>query len=81
MEEEITLKILKDKIVNRFDFDFMKSIQCKLPCNNAYFWVCLTETIYNSEENTLEHIIDRAYQLYRNTDISSYLNNCQHGTC
>lgn len=71
------LKLLKEKISHNLDYEFLDSIKEKIPTNNAYFLVCLVETVYNCEDyesdNVLDAVIDKAYDLYSKTDISSYL--------
>lgn len=80
-----SLKQLEDKLVHDLDYRFLDSIKNKFPTNNAYFLVCLAESIYNSEdyesEDILDKVIEEAYKLYNDSDISSYLRDVQNETC
>lgn len=79
------LKLLEEKIFHKLDYTFLDSIKEKFPTNNAYFLVCLVEIIYNSEnyddEDVLDALIDKAYELYSNSNISSYLSEISDETC
>lgn len=74
-----SLRLLEDKILNKLDYDFINSIKSKFPTNNAYFLVCLSEVVYNSnnyeDSEVLDEIIKTAYELYKKADISLYLND------
>ena len=73
-----SIKLLKDKLINNIDYEFLNSVKYKFPTNNVYFLVCLTEVIYNFESTTNDDVLDvvikQAYDLYCKSDISSYLN-------
>ncbi len=72
-----TQKLLEDKICYNTDYEFLNLIKDKFPTNNPYFLVCLAEVIFNHKEDDtkdiLEEVIDEAYDLYKNTNISEYL--------
>lgn len=74
---KLTLSILEEKLLNNIDYQFLDSIKHRFPANNAYFLVCLAEIVNNYEddrnEDVLDDIINKAYELYNNTNISSYL--------
>lgn len=76
-----TQKLLNEKIVYNTDYEFLNSIKDKFPTNNPYFLVCFTEVIFNHEEddtkNILKEVIDEAYDLYKNANISEYLSEIQ----
>ena len=70
-------KLLEDKIVYNTDYEFLNSIKDRFPTNNPYFLVCLTEIIFNHEEDdtkdVLNEFIKEAYDLYKYANISEYL--------
>ena len=72
-----TQKLLEDKIVYNTDYEFLNSIKDRFPTNNPYFLVCLTEIIFNHEEDdtkdVLNEFIKEAYDLYKYANISEYL--------
>lgn len=72
-----TQKLLDEKVVYNTDYEFLNSIKDKFPTNNPYFLVCLAEVIFNHEEDDtkdiLDEVIDEAYDLYKNANISEYL--------
>ncbi len=72
-----TQKLLEKKIVHNTDYEFLNSIKDRFPTNNPYFLVCLAEVIFNHEEDDTKDIfnevIDEAYSLYKNSNISEYL--------
>lgn len=76
-----TQKLLNEKIVYNTDYEFLNSIKDIFPTNNPYFLVCLAEIIFNHEENDtkdiLTEVIDKAYDLYKNANISEYLSEIQ----
>lgn len=82
------LSILEEKIVSSLDFKFLSEIKNQLPCQNAYFLVCLAETIHQTnndsdlikeldQNSSLESLInifgEKARIMYLNTNISDYL--------
>lgn len=79
------LKLLKEKISHNLDYQFIDSIKESFPTNNAYFLACLAESIYNYEDyendDVLNDVIYKAYKLYTNSDISSYLGELKNETC
>ncbi|HBP09243.1 MAG TPA: hypothetical protein DD629_03170 [Treponema sp.] len=72
-----TLPLLKEKILHDIDYNFLDTIKNKFPTNNPYSLVCLAEVIFNREEDDtydiLKEVIDEAYDLYKNANISEYL--------
>lgn len=72
-----TQKLLEDKILHSTDYEFLNSIKDRFPTNSPYFLVCLAEVIFNREEDDtkdiLNEVIDEAYDLYKNANISEYL--------
>lgn len=75
------MRKLEERIVNRLDYDFLKTIQNKFPSNNAYFLVCLSEAIHSgistkeinsgaSFDDVLDFFIHKANIHYQNTNIS-----------
>lgn len=76
-----TQKLLDYKIVHNTDYEFLNSIKDRFPTNNPYFLVCLAEAIFNHEEDNTKDIfnevIDEAYNLYKNSNISQYLSETQ----
>lgn len=84
-----SVDFLYDKFFNgQLDYIFLDSIKQKFPTNNPYFLVCMAEVVYkfaNNEvdetDNLLDSVIEQAGELYRNSDISSYLNEVCYGTC
>ena len=72
-----TQKLLHEKILHNTDYEFLNSIKDRFPTNNPYFLVCLAEVIFNREEDDtkeiLNEVIDEAYDLYKNANISEYL--------
>lgn len=77
-----TREFLESKLVDSLDYQFLEQIKGKLPVNNAYFLVCMMDVLYNLDEefevdDVLDSVIGKAYHVYSNSDISSYLRNWQ----
>ena len=53
-----TQKLLEDKIVYNTDYEFLNSIKDRFPTNNPYFLVCLTEIIFNHEEDDTKDVLN-----------------------
>jgi hypothetical protein len=82
------LSILQEKIADSLDFNFLSEIKNRLPFQNAYFLVCLAETIHRTsgdsdfvkeldQNSSLESLInilgEKARVMYLNTNVSECL--------
>ena len=80
MSRKNHLSVLEKRIIYNLDFRFLGKIKEKLPYHNAYFLVCMAETLHNfiDEEKhydtfneALQALIDKASELYLTINIST----------
>lgn len=82
MKKKNYLKNLEDKLIIKFDLIFIDKLKDKLPYHNAYFIVCLVETLHRiiaekkyfcSYNKAFESLINEASKLYLGTNISAVI--------